>query len=77
MKYSENISPFIQISHWIHTKEFFDGGVDELSPPKYIHQIVAMKENDRSTLYVDYQDVRRFHHTMAEAIQEVRRGVID
>jgi hypothetical protein len=34
-------------------------------------QIKTMKENDRNTIYVDYQDILRFHHTMAEAIQEV------
>jgi hypothetical protein len=38
---------------------------------KYMQQLQTMKEHDSSTIYVDFQDLVRFHETMAEAVEQV------
>tara|TARA_R110002050_G_scaffold174781_2_gene307659 strand:- start:211 stop:609 length:399 start_codon:yes stop_codon:yes gene_type:complete len=37
--------------------------------PKYMEQIQTMRNNDRNTLYVDFQDTVIYHEVMAEAVE--------
>ena len=57
-----------------HKKEFDEDDNIQLPDqlPKYKQQIRAMREHDLSTLYVDFQDMVRFHEVMAEAVEQVQ-----